>query len=180
MWRCGSPDCQCERNQQRYLEGDPAGGDDLVRTLTPMVEAILRRYLRYSPYEREDVRQLTFLNMVKHVRNWRSECPFCIWVKAIAIREALTQLRNDVRRQRPESLPPVELVDANPPPLPPSVWKCVERTYEQLPPEWRRAYDLHVHQGMTIKKIAEIEGPSERTLHNWLAEIRRRLTACLD
>ena len=183
MWRCKRPECDCEGHQRKCADGDQSAARELVRTLTPMVDEAVRTILRHSqPEDWDDVRQDTFRLVFKKFRTWRGECPFCLWVRQIAIRAAYSQSRLDQRlkRIRPAPDDPDQLVDRKPRPLPPQVWKCIDRTLGQFPDDLRRAYDLHVKQGMTIKETAKTAGTGERTIYLWLDRIKQRLLACLD
>jgi RNA polymerase sigma-70 factor (ECF subfamily) len=183
MWRCGSPECNCEGNRQRCLDGDQASANALATTLTPLVDATLRKLLPYSrPDEREDVRQEVFLRMFKKLRQWKGDRFFCIWVKQIAIRSAYDQMRINRRLKRlSRAADDAErIVDPKPQPLSPEVWKCVDRTLESLDENLRRAYELHVKQGMTVEQTATAMGQSVRNIYNWLAKVRERLLSCLD
>jgi RNA polymerase sigma factor (sigma-70 family) len=181
MWLCRRPECNCETNRRRYLDANQVGADELVKTLTPLVAAVIRRILRYSREEHDEVQQIVFLKVFDKLSTWRGESALCFWVKQIAIREAFTQLRIEKRRKRPESLPPDDkIVDQKTQPLSPEVWKCVERTYNLLLPEKRCVYDLHVSQDMTVEQVAKNVGQSVRTIYIWLAELRERLLVCLD
>lgn len=182
MWRCGNPECNCEGHQRRRVAGDRSGGEELVRILTPMVNEILRSKLRYSRDEWDDVRHTVFLKMFDKLHMWRADCPFCLWVKQIAIREAFNLLRLKQRLKRIPRISddPDRIVDPKTPPLSPEVWKCIDRTLERLPDHLRLAYDLHVKQEMTIKQTATTLNKSKRAIHYWLDGVRRQLLSCLD
>jgi RNA polymerase sigma factor (sigma-70 family) len=183
MWVCRSPQCDCEGHQRRSLERDESAAKELARTLTPLVDAIVRKKLRSAHREdREDVRHDTFLRVFKNLGQWRGDCPFCLWVRQIAIRAAFDQARRNLRLERIPKFEedPDELVDPQPPPLGPRVWTCIERTVERLPEDQRRAYELHVKQDQTIAETARTLGTSERTIYTWLERIRKRLLDCLD
>jgi DNA-directed RNA polymerase specialized sigma24 family protein len=75
-------------------------------------------------------------------------------------------------------LPPDEIADPRPPPLSSATIARLERALADLPPEWRRAYDMDV-QGATREEIARAEGKSVRAIQYWLAAVRDRLLACL-
>jgi RNA polymerase sigma-70 factor, ECF subfamily len=183
MWRCRSPECDCESHQRRALARDERAAKELARTLTPMVDAVVRKKLPSARREDcEDVRHDTFLRVFKNLGRWRGDCPFCLWVRQIAIRAAFDQSRRDLRlsRIRMSEDDPDTFVDPQSPPLAPGVWKCIERTVERLPDDQRRAYDLHVTQQKTIEETAKTVGTSQRTIYTWLERIRQRLLACLD
>lgn len=183
MWYCGHPECNCKRNWQRCMDGDRSAAEDLARTLTPLVDATVREARRHLQSEEQaDVRQDTFFRMLKGLATWRGDCPFCLWVRQIAIRAVVDQSRLNQRLQRlrkaPDSLDGI--VDQRTEPLSPQVLKCVQRTFEQIPDDMRRVYELHVIQGKTIEETAKAVGKSVRTIGYWLDKIRKLVLACLD
>jgi RNA polymerase sigma-70 factor, ECF subfamily len=183
MWMCKRPECNCDGNQRNCLSGDQASAKALVKTLTPMVEAIVKKKLPFSqPEDRADVRQETFLRVFRSLGGWKGECPFCLWVKQVAIRACYDQSRRDRRLKRIRTAtgdPDLE-VDPKTRPLSPEVWKCIEQKVERLPDGMRRAYELHMKQGMPIEETAKTVGTSVRTIYNWLDRIKAGFLSCLD
>jgi RNA polymerase sigma factor (sigma-70 family) len=183
MWRCGSPACNCELNRRRYLDSDQAGAEELVRTLTPMVEAAVRKKLPYAPPEdHADVRQETFLRVFRYIGAWRGECFFCLWVRQVAIRAAYDQARSDRQIGLIPTVTddPDGVVDWKTEDLSPQVWACIERTVEGLPTDMRRAYEVRTKEGMTLEETAKTVGKSAKTIYNWLQSITIALLDCLD
>jgi RNA polymerase sigma-70 factor, ECF subfamily len=183
MWLCKSPACDCEGHQQMAMARDQSAARELARTLTPMVDAVARKILDSAHREdREDVRHDTFLRVFKNLGQWKGDCPFCLWVRQIAIRAAFDQSRRNLRQKRIRKSEddPDTFVDPQSPPLAPRVWRCIDRTLERLPEDQRRAYDLHVKQEKTIAETAKTLGTTERTIYTWLERIRKRLLDCLD
>lgn len=183
MWRCGSPECDCEGRQKGYLARDQSAAKALVRTLTPLVDAIVQKKLpRTRSDERAEVRQDIFLLVFRNLASWRGECPFCLWVRQIAIRAAYDQSRRNLRVERIGKAPddPDKLVDPKPPPFGPQIWECIDRTVGRLPADQRRAYELHWKEDKTIEETAKTVGTSVRTIYTWLDRIKLRLLDCLD
>ena len=141
MWVCRSPECDCERLQRGSLGRDESAANELARTLTPMVDAVVRKKLPYAqPDDLAEVRQDTFLLVFRNLGQWRGECRFCFWVRQIAIRAAFDQSRRDLRqkRLRKSEDDPDRVIVPQTPPLSPQVWKRVDRTLERLPDDQRR------------------------------------------
>jgi RNA polymerase sigma-70 factor (ECF subfamily) len=138
--------------------------------------------LPFSPGAWEDVQQETFLRMFRKINRWRAEGDFCQWVLAIATNAAYDQARVEQRRKRipMDSDAPDAVVDPKTPPLSNAVWKCIDRTAEQLPENLRLTYELHLKQEMTVKQTAACLGKAERTIQYWLKELWERFQSCLD
>jgi RNA polymerase sigma-70 factor (ECF subfamily) len=159
---------------RRYLAGDRGAGDELARKFTPLVRAVVRRVLRSQPPEDwDDACQTIFLRIFERLDRWEARCPFCKWLAVVVARRAI-----DARDSHPmQRLPPFEIPDPRSPPLSSGMIARLERALADLPPEWRRAYDLDI-QGATREEIARALGKSVRTIHYWLAEVRERLLSC--
>lgn len=184
MWQCRSPECECEKHHRSCLEGVRPSAEQLIQTLTPMVAAVIRKKLPYSQAaDRQEVWQDTFHSVFKNLGAWRGDGQgrFCDWVKMIAIRAAYTRGRVEQRLNQIgwDSKKTDEIV-ASRDPLTPEVWKCVERTLNQLPKDLRLVYELHTKQGKTVKETAEIMGIQERAVYYKLERVKDRLLACLD
>jgi RNA polymerase sigma-70 factor (ECF subfamily) len=183
MWLCRSPECDCEGHQRRSLARDESAANELARTLTPMVNAVVRKKLPYAqPDERAEVRQDTFLLVFRNLGQWRGECRFCFWVRQIAIRAAFDQSRRDQRQKRIRKSEddPDRVIVPQTPPLSPQVWKDIDQTLERLPDDQRRAFEMRVRQDKTIEEIATAIGRSDRTIFTWMERISKRLLECLD
>ena len=148
-----------------------------------MVDEIVRKKLPFlQPEDRRDVRQDALLKVFKEIGTWRGECPFCFWVRQIAVRAAYDQSRREQRLKRLRKAgPDVEgLVDYRPQPLPTEVFNCVDRILHRLPEDMRAAYELRIVQEKTMEETAQAVGKSVRTITNWLDKVRERVLACLD
>jgi DNA-directed RNA polymerase specialized sigma24 family protein len=123
----------------------------------------------------EDARQAIFLRTFANLDKWDGQCPFCKWLAVVAARRSI-----DLAQATETSVPlSHDVPDLRPASSPPGVAECIEKTLSQLPPDWRRAFDLGV-QGAPREEIARAVGRSVRTVHYWLAEIRERLQHCLE
>jgi RNA polymerase sigma factor (sigma-70 family) len=161
---------------RRYLAGDRGAGDELAQKFTPLVRALVRRVLgSQRRNDWDDACQTVFLRVFERLDRWQARCPFCKWLAVVAARRAI-----DARDPHPiEGLPPGEIADPRPPPLSSETVARFERALADLPPEWRRAYDLDL-VGATRKEIARAEGKSVRTIQYWLEAVRDRLLSCVS
>ncbi len=72
---------------QRWLDGDPAGLDDLVRVMTPVLWHVVRAY-RLPPESAEDVIQTTWLALVRRRDAINDVVAVGGWLTTTARREA--------------------------------------------------------------------------------------------
>jgi RNA polymerase sigma-70 factor (ECF subfamily) len=156
---------------RRYLAGDRGAGDELARKFTPLVRAIVRRVLRSQPENWDDACQAVFLRLFERLDRWDATGPFCKWLAVVAARRAI-----DARDPPPMPPLPPETPD-RPTGLPDWLIARLERVLADLPPEWRRAYDLDI-QGATREEIARASGVAVRTVYYWLDEVQERLLSC--
>jgi RNA polymerase sigma factor (sigma-70 family) len=161
---------------RRFLAGDRVAGDELARKFTPLVRAIVRRV---HPSRRcedwEEASQEIFLRIFDRLDRWEAKCPFCKWLAVVAARRAIDLARDF---HPTHGLPPGDIVDPRSPPLSPETIARLECALADLPPEWRRAYDMDI-RGATREEIAQAEGKAVRTIQYWLAAVRDRLLSCL-
>jgi RNA polymerase sigma factor (sigma-70 family) len=179
MRGCDCPPDDCAAKVRRYLAGDRAAGDDLVRKFTPLVQAIARRVLGRGLQDLwDDASQLAFLKVFARLETWAGRCPFCDWVAVVATRRIL-----DHSQQLRSALPTVELpreiADPHPCFLARETVECVDRVITSLPAEWKKAYQLAI-DGEDRQAIARTLGKSVRTIQYWLAAIREAMEDCLE
>jgi DNA-directed RNA polymerase specialized sigma24 family protein len=177
MLECDCPPDDCAAHVRAYLQGDRAAGDHLARKFTPLVQSIAQRIL--GPARREewdDARQAVFLLVFGKLDLWGAQCPFCKWLAVVAARRVIDLARTPAP---PGGLPLGDLAERRPAGLPPETIDCIQRVLAELPPEWRRVYEMTI-QGEPREAIARELGKSVRTIQYWLAAVRERLSACLE
>jgi RNA polymerase sigma factor (sigma-70 family) len=176
MLECDCPPDDCAGHVRAYLAGDRAAGDLLARKFTPLVQSIAQRILGPERREEwEDARQAVFLQLFGKLGLWGGHCPFCKWVAVVAARRVIDLGRTAVPSG---GLAITDIADPRPAGLSSETIECIERVLAELPPEWRRVYELTV-QGEPREAIARELGKSVRTVQYWLSAVRERLASCL-
>jgi RNA polymerase sigma factor (sigma-70 family) len=177
MLDCNCPPDDCAAHVRAYLEGDRAAGDRLAHKFTPLVQSIAERILGIDRREEwDDARQAVFLQVFARLGQWEGRCPFCKWLAVVAARRTIDLARASVPSG---AFPVTDIADPRPAGLSAETIDCIERVLADLPPEWRRVYELTV-QGASRETIARDLGKSVRTIQYWLSAVRERLSSCLD
>ena len=76
--------------------GDAASYEQLLRSVSPLVRALARRYCR-GPVQSEDVVQDVLLTLHRVRHTWDPRRPFTPWLAAIAARRGIDRLRREAR-----------------------------------------------------------------------------------
>lgn len=146
----------------RFLAGDRAAFDDLVRRHERATLQLVQRYVK-SPEDAKDVTQRTFVRVFERIASFRFESKFRTWLYRIAVNTAL----DHVRSAPPGEAVPVEddvaftnslgtekLVAAE-------VWRKVSARLAELPPRQRLVVELRVFHELSFDEIAAIVDSSE-------------------
>ncbi|HZT82220.1 MAG TPA: sigma-70 family RNA polymerase sigma factor [Gemmataceae bacterium] len=167
MFQCDCPPYDCAARVQRYLAGDRAAGDELVRKFGPLVASIVQRVL--GPQRRDewdDACQAIFLRLFANLNKWEQRCPFCKWLAVVAARRAI----DFTRLPATDPLPAADIADRRAPAPDRETIERIEQAVGRFPPEWRVVWDLWV-QGAGREEMARRVGKSLRTVQYWLAEM---------
>jgi len=146
------------------------------------------RHLRNSA-DAEDAVQDAMLSAYKHLGEFRGQARMTTWLTTIVMNAARTQLR---KRSRHTHIPidgqpgdgersslAERLADCGP--SPEEVYRSRELTWQvrqlslQLSPAQRRAFELRVLDGLSIREIAHILTVTEPTVKSRLWQARTRL-----
>ncbi|MCP3977453.1 MAG: sigma-70 family RNA polymerase sigma factor [bacterium] len=164
----------------RYLRGDLAAFDELMRAHENRVFGICLRMLR----DREaalDVAQETFLTVFRKADRYRAEAAFSTWLYRVTMNACYDYLRR-TKRRRADSLPeghdpadpraqdPLESAEIRP---------DIEAALDQIPEEFRSAVVLVDLQGLAIDQTAEILGVPSGTVKSRVFRGRRLLAEIL-
>ncbi len=178
--------------------GDSASFESLVRTYSPRILAIARRYLR-SEADAADTLQDTFVQVFKHIESFEGRSSLWYWIRGIAIKQCLMRLRQ--RRRRPEEsiehLLPV--FDANghriesselttdgldAPQQTMDVQRFVMQAIDSLPDSYRTVLFLRYIDGYTTRETADtldIQRNAVKTrLHRARSALKKLLEPVMD
>ena len=150
--------------------GDSASFELLVRTYSPKVLAVARRYLR-SEADAADCVQDTFLQVYRNIDSYEQRSSLWYWIRGIAINQCLMILRQ--RRRRPEEsiehLLPVFDASGNrveetgsssdgldAPAQSVDVQRFVRQAIKSLPDSYRTVLLLRDIDGYTTRETADI------------------------
>lgn len=163
-----------------YRPGDSADFDRLYRDSYQRVLRTLVGMLG-DPHAAEDCAQEAFVQAYRAWGRWRPDAPAEAWVHRIAVRVAISHLRQAKRRSLPQLLLTMgRQVDTMP--LAESVAgsDALLRALAQLSPEQSGAIILRHHHGYSNRELAVALGIAESTVATRLAAARRRLAELLD
>lgn len=176
MFQCDCPPEDCADQVQRYLQGERAAGDELVRKFTPIIHSIVRRVL--GPNRRsewDDACQTIFLRLFSNLHRWENRCPFCKWLAVVAARRAI-----DLGRlpDPPTCMALEQVPDNRTSPPDPELFERIEGIVNRFPREWKEVWEAWV-QGLRREEMAHKAGKSLRTIQYWLAEMLDQLREAL-
>lgn len=181
MAGCDCPPQDCAESQRNALAGDGRATAELIRKFTPLVGAVTRRVLGEGLHaEWDDARQEALLSIFRGLNRWSGRAPFCKWVAVVAARRAITYKQYARRhRERSRPLAPDAEPDPRPLTLTQGIKECIEQSFERLPEEHRRIYDLMI-EGKKREEIAEALGLSVRSVYSRVMTVREQLRHCLE
>lgn len=165
---------------ERYLQGDIAAFDELMRSHEDRVFAVCLRMLR----DREaalDATQETFITVFRKVDRFAGHSAFSTWLYRVAVNTCYDQARRQRRAAAeplaPEGGPPdhragSELESAE---LRPDL----EAALAELPAEFRAAVILCDAEGLALQTVADILGVPVGTVKSRVFRARRLLADAL-
>lgn len=174
----------------RWLAGEPAAADELLRAATGRLEMIARSSLRRFPgvarwEAAEDVLQNACVRMIRCLAVTRPHNTRVFYhLAATHIRRELLDL---ARKYRKMAAPPGPKADGEDPyptnDIPDraaldndlAYWEGFHAAVERLPSEEREVVGLMFYHGWTHAKIAELFRVDERTIRRWWKSASDRL-----
>jgi RNA polymerase sigma-70 factor (ECF subfamily) len=179
---------------ERVLNGDPQGFEELVRRCGPRMLATARRMLR-SEEDAEDAVQEAFLSAFKGMDGFAGEAQLSTWLHRIVVNAALMKLRG--KRRRPEAsiedlLPRFD--DRGEWLEPQSRWSApgeeilerresrelVRRAIDRLPLSYRRVLLLRDIEDLDTEEAAAVLGISPNAVKVRLHRARQALRTLLE
>ena len=168
----------------RFLGGDPAGFEALVRAHGKALFNFIRRFLG-DPEAARDVFQETLLAVIRSIDRFDPKRPFLPWVLGIAV----NRCREEKRRRKTLSLegvmPEADLRASTASPdrraADRELAAKVARAVSKLDDAHRTVFLLRIYEGFTYVQIGEIlnisEGTAKSRMHYALYNVRKTLRA---
>ena len=144
-----------------YVAGDPSAHRALFDRLTPTLLHVARRQLR-DEAEAEDVVQRAFLALHRSRHDFREGAKLRPWLFTIA----MNLVRDAFRRRKRQREAPLDLDGRRDPSIEPDGLErkqdaqLVRRALDSLPPDQRRAIELHWLEERPFAEVAEAVGAS--------------------
>ena len=162
----------------RARRGEPKALEILYRTFGAAVQSLASRILQRRDLA-DEVLQDTFVEVIRHIPNYRGEAPIGAWIRSIAVNKCLMHLRSGWHRYGRA------LDDAPEPEQPcnaPSVMagRDLAAAFEELKPLSRSIVWLHDVEGYTHDEIAELMGKTKSFSKSQLARAHERLRGLLE
>ncbi|RPI23294.1 MAG: sigma-70 family RNA polymerase sigma factor [Actinobacteria bacterium] len=165
---------------ERYLAGDVAAFDELMRAHEDRVFAICMRMMR----DREaalDAAQDTFLTVFRKADRFKAEAAFSTWLYRVAVNTCYDHLRR-AQRRRTEAIP-----DEHEPQDPGTasdltsveLRRDVEAALMALPPGFRAVIILVDMHGLSLEQAAEALEVPTGTVKSRLFRARKQLASVL-
>jgi RNA polymerase sigma-70 factor (ECF subfamily) len=175
---------------KRLKNGDRAAFAQLVEEYSPRIYGQALRMMQ-DPAEAEEILQETFLQVVRHIDNFRGQSQLGTWLYRIATNQALMRLR----RKHPPSLPLDDAGQNGLETLPPSAdWSKrpeaelldqearheMEKAIAELPESLRIVFLMRDVEGLSTAETAEALDVSISAVKSRLLRARLRLRNALS
>jgi RNA polymerase sigma factor (sigma-70 family) len=180
--RCDFPDCDCAARTKKFLGGDRAACDEMINRLKPYIRGIVRNIMGSArPQDCDDAVQDVLLKVFAGIGLWKEQCPFCFWVRHVAIRRALDLRRSAQARIRTASLPAsYDIADPRSPTFALDLEDCTDKVLAGVPAEWRQVFDRIYKEEVSAQRVADEMNTPIRTVYHWLSQIRERIRTCME
>ena len=148
--------------------GDAASYDRLLRSVTPFIRNLVRRYCR-DPSLAEDVVQDVLLTVHRIRHTWDPERPFSPWLASIAARRGIDRIRRATRVARHEVSDELALETFSTPAANNEsgalrAAETIEPLLAALPERQRRALEAVKIRGLSVAEAARESGQSVSAL----------------
>jgi RNA polymerase sigma-70 factor (ECF subfamily) len=143
---------------ERFLAGDRAAFDELMRRHERPIYSLAMRYLRDHD-EASDIMQRTFLKAFEKLHGFERRSLFRTWLYRIAVNLCKNRLRDEGRWQKVDPEEEKSLQE------PPTVEGSIEseqrqsallESVEKLPPKQRQILELRVFGELSFREIAAV------------------------
>jgi RNA polymerase sigma-70 factor (ECF subfamily) len=146
---------------QRYLDGEEAAVEELVRRYQRPLYAFLYRMTR-DMEEAKDLTQKTFLKAIQGLDHFRGEASFKTWLYQIALNTGLNHIKEN--RREMIDIDEVQLgshIDVLGGLIDDERKKRIRDSLYLLPDRQRTAVVLRAYEGLSCQETAQIMGCSE-------------------
>lgn len=162
---------------QGCLSGDRSCQRALYDRYAPGMMMLCLRYA-VNNQEAEEILQDGFLQMYRHIGQYKFIGSFNSWLRKIMINSALMRYRGRAAQPRVVPLTPEHEVPANEEDFPDRLGELeLIRLIQALPPAYRMVFNLYVFEGLKHREIAQMlkisEGTSKSNLSDARALLRR-------
>lgn len=165
--------------------GDARCYEQLLRSVTPFIRSLSRRYCR-DPAVTEDVVQDVLLTVHRIRHTWDPRRPFSPWLASIAARRGIDRLRRDSRIARYEvsddaAFETFAAQPANQESGALRAGEAIEPLLQALPERQRRALEAVKIRGLSMAQAASESGQSVAAMkvnvHRAVKALRARVAA---
>lgn len=175
---------------ERCLRGEPSAWDDFIRQYHPAIEGAVRfTFLRcLSAVPQADVENVVqdlyarlYENGFRRLRSFAGRCPLSLWLRSLAVRQALNTLRAETLRGRfggapPDDLPlPAEGRDGTAEAGERDEVKRLDALMDRLGPLQRTALRMFYYDGLSYKDISRALGIGVGSVGSLITRARDRL-----
>ncbi|HEY3666872.1 MAG TPA: RNA polymerase sigma factor [Polyangiaceae bacterium] len=162
--------------------GDPAAAGALYNRTRHVVERTVRRLLGTSDFDREDLCQLAFIELVNTIERFRGDCPLDAWVSVVSARIVYKHLRRRKLERRIFSRTSLQVMpDIAPAPKHNAVLRDLLRRVsghlEHVDEDRALTFLLHDAYGYDVKEVAQITGISVSAAQSRLVRGRHEVHA---
>ena len=164
----------------RYLGGDVAAFDELVRAHEDRVFGICLRMMRDRDAALDAVQE-TFVTVFRKADRYQAKAAFSTWLYREAVNTCYDQLRKAKRRRAdplPETVDPVD-PRAGDPIHAAELRPDIEKALSEMPEEFRAAVVLVDLEGLSLEQAAEILDKPIGTIKSRLFRGRKILAEAL-
>lgn len=171
---------------RKAKRGDRDAFSRLVRLNQKRIYRLVYRFCRDHDTA-DELAQETFVKAYMSLDTFREEYRFASWISTIATNLAINHLRRQKRQVSTVDYPIEEIIADSNPGADPSrsltdkeTMEKLEEEVEKLPPEYKAAFILRVHEGLSYEEIAGKLGIEIGTVMSRLFRARSRLKKALE
>ena len=166
-------------DHQAFQRGEPLAFRDAVRSLSPRLLALIRRFTS-SEDDARDLLQITWMKAYRNRRAFSGSGSLAGWLMSIARNVA----RDQVRRTKPTSCPPEATASSEPGPGQLAERGALRRDITDalldLGERQRDVVVLRLLEGRTVRETAAILGCAQGTVKATLHQALRKLEPLLE
>jgi RNA polymerase sigma-70 factor (ECF subfamily) len=162
----------------RARRSEPKALEILYKTFGAPVLTLALRILQRRDLA-DEVLQDTFVEVIRHIGNFRGDAPIGAWIRSIAVNKCFMHLRSGWHRygRALEDAPEPEQACAAPGVL---AGQDLAAAFAELKPMSRSVVWLHDVEGYTHDEIAELMGRTKSFSKSQLARAHERLRGLLE